>query len=146
MIGRGASSGFSDPAVGWTETSRPTASITKGRKPGLSSWWKATPSTPQPHHFMCFTSGMCLLLLSCSCVRGAVDQTRGSAALGAVRRRVVHQAANLLGHPPGELGGRLPVLGPHRLAEGDVDRHPALVRPALPVRHRLGGADDGHRY
>jgi hypothetical protein len=35
--------------------SSPTALSTNGAKPGLSSQWKAVPSLPQPHHFMCLT-------------------------------------------------------------------------------------------
>ena len=43
--------------------SRPTAFLTNGANFGLSSKWKATPSTPQPHHFMCLTAdaGLCVI-------------------------------------------------------------------------------------
>ena len=52
--GIGRSSRFSG-GVGGVFRSRSTACCTKGRNFGLSSWWKPTPSTPQPHHFMCGT-------------------------------------------------------------------------------------------
>src|SRR5690606_10019686 len=116
--------------------SRSIALSTNGAMPGLSSWWKPTPSTPQPHHFMCLTFGMA----------AAPFLVRPSAAvLSPILGRLVHQSADLLGHPRGELRHRLALVGGHRFAEVHIHRWPSAHRPILAVRHRLVRTDQADR-
>src|SRR5215218_2331344 len=124
-------------AVGGVFTSRSMALITKGRKPGLFSWWKATPSTPQPHHFMCLTSGMPVVLL-CS-------EVRVLRLVGAVGGGVVDESGHLFGNAFVELSDRFAVFSPHRFAKRDKHRRPAVGWPVLAVRHGLSCANDGNR-
>src|SRR6185312_13442387 len=138
IIGAGTGSSSSDKgAVGLVFTSRSMALITNGRKAGLSSWWNATPSTPQPHHFMCLTSGILLF---------SFDPKAGEALslVGAIGGGVVDESAHLFGDALGKLGDGLAVLGAHRFPECHIHRRPPSARPILAVRHGLRRADDRH--
>src|SRR5688572_27805869 len=82
---------------------------------------------------------------------GGTHERRRLAALGAVQRLpprgslLMEELRDGLGHPPGQVLVRLPLLWPERLAVANGDGRPPGARPEPTLRHRLERTDDRDR-